>query len=61
MQALPPLSAGNFGKWQVAFSSEEKARLGPILQPLLSQLGYAADDSWYNQHVKEELCAGERL
>jgi hypothetical protein len=61
MKHLPPLSADNFGKWQTAFSSEEKARLGPLLQPLLSQLRYTADDSWYHQNIKEELCASERF
>jgi hypothetical protein len=62
MQNLPLLSADNFGKWAEGFSSEEKARLGPILQPLLNQLGYAKDDRWYKpagQGVREELCADE--
>ncbi len=44
---LPPLKRDNFGKWPKAFTPDEKALIGPILQPLLTELGYADSDLWY--------------
>ncbi|MFC2105124.1 sulfotransferase [Candidatus Bipolaricaulota bacterium] len=44
---MPALKRGNYGKWDEAFTREEKAKLGPILQPLLETLGYAGDVVWY--------------
>jgi hypothetical protein len=46
MTRLPELKVSNYGKWRRAFSDEEKALIGPILNPLLIQLGYA-DSDWY--------------
>jgi len=43
---IPKLRASNYDKWRGAFSEEEKALIGPILNPLLVQLGYASAD-WY--------------
>jgi len=50
LDRLPPLKRHNFGKWQDAFTPEEKALIGPILHPLLEELGYARSDSWYRGH-----------
>jgi len=43
---LPPINASNHNKWS-SMSDEEKQSIGDILNPLLMQLGYATDDSWY--------------
>lgn len=53
MSCLPALKASNYGKWKVAFSGEEKALIGPILNPLLIQLGYADSGSWYKCQTNE--------
>ena len=47
MSRLPSLKENNFGKWKKAFSPQEKALIGPILNDLLIQLGYENSDSWY--------------
>jgi len=47
MALMPPLKRGNYGKWRTAFTQEEKALIGPIINPLLIQLGYADSDEWY--------------
>ncbi len=44
---LPTLKTSNFGKWEKAFSAQEKSQIGPILNPLLQELGYCQDDNWY--------------
>jgi len=49
MSRLPTLKRTNYGKWKQDFSDEEKSRIGPILNPLLVQLGYTGGDSWYKQ------------
>lgn len=46
MSRLPRLRRSNYGKWRDAFSEEEKALIGPILDPFLTQLGYA-NSAWY--------------
>jgi len=47
MSRVPELRISNSGRWQQAWSSEEKTLVGPILGPMLVRLGYAQDDSWY--------------
>ncbi len=47
MSQLPVLKGTNYNKWKDVFSDKEKALIGPIVNPLLVQLGYANDDSWY--------------
>ena len=46
-----PLGADNIrrnaGKWMRELSGEERRTIGPIVQPQLRRLGYAADASWY--------------
>ena len=44
---LPVIENTNYGKWKKAFSDMEKNQIGPILNPLLLQLGYVDSDSWY--------------
>lgn len=46
---IPSLKVSNYDKWRHAFSAEQKESIGPILQPLLSQFGYAKDSSWYQK------------
>jgi hypothetical protein len=46
MTQLPKLKASNYGKWRDALSDEEKALIGPILDPLLTKLDYASG-AWY--------------
>ncbi|MFC1976014.1 sulfotransferase [Chloroflexota bacterium] len=47
MSQLPPLKTSNYNKWKKGFTKEEKSQIGPILNPLLIQLGYENDDTWY--------------
>jgi len=47
MSRLPLLRTHNYGKWKKAYSDAERMQIGPILHPLLVQLGYADSDSWY--------------
>ena len=61
LDQLPPLKRHNFGKWQDAFTPEEKALIGPILHPLLEELGYARSDSWYRGHKPKEANTPGRL
>ena len=49
MRQMPVLKATNFDKWRTAFSDKEKRQIGPILAPLLIQLGYSQDHAWYLQ------------
>jgi hypothetical protein len=49
MDLMPTLKVSNYNKWRHGFSAEQKESIGPILQPLLSQFGYADDSSWYQQ------------
>ena len=44
---MPPVKSTNFNKWEHGFSLAEKQLIGPIINPLLIQLGYAEDDQWY--------------
>ncbi len=44
---MPAVKSANFNKWERGFSSAEKALIGPIINPLLVQLGYAEDDQCY--------------
>ena len=47
MDLIPTLKVTNYNKWRQGFSAEQKACIGPIIQPLLDQYGFADDDSWY--------------
>jgi len=49
MDLMPPLKVSNYDKWRHAFSAQQKERMGPILQPLLLQFGYAKGSSWYQK------------
>ena len=44
----PSFYKGNYGKWQKAFSHEEKKAILPHIQDLLVDFGYSRDDSWTN-------------
>lgn len=44
---MPSIMASNFDKWKSAFAPDEKRLIGPLINPLLVQLGYAEDDHWY--------------
>jgi len=44
---MPELNRTNFGKWETAFSQDEKALIGPTITPLLKKLSYVNDGSWY--------------
>ncbi len=46
-EAFSGIHRNNYEKWRSALSSSEKEEVGPILQPLLYQLGYAGNASWY--------------
>jgi hypothetical protein len=46
MSQLPQLNRSNTNKWRDAFSEADKALIAPVLDPLLTQLGYA-DGAWY--------------
>lgn len=43
----PTLKTTNFNKWETAFDSSEKKKIGPIITDTLIRLGYAKDHSWY--------------
>lgn len=47
MSQIPVLKTSSISKWRDEFSYSEKALIGPILNPLLMQFGYANNDSWY--------------
>jgi hypothetical protein len=49
MDLMPILKISNYNKWRDGFSTEQKESIGPILQPLLTQFGYADDRSWYQR------------
>ncbi len=44
---IPRLRRDNCGKWRERMDDKTKQRVGPVLQPLLEQLEYADDDSWF--------------
>jgi hypothetical protein len=44
---IPTLKTDNYGKWRDSFTTEEKAQIGPILNPLLMSLGYSDSRAWY--------------
>jgi len=49
MQTIPPIRADNTGKWQHAFSTDDLQTIGPLVGPLLIELGYEKDESWYQR------------
>jgi hypothetical protein len=44
---LPPIMGSNFNKWEKGYSVEDKHLIGSTIAPLLIELGYAEDTSWY--------------
>ena len=54
MSRIPSLNRNNYGKWENAFTPEEKAQIGPILHPLLEELGYADSPDWYDSNRTDE-------
>lgn len=48
---MPKIKSGNYNKWVKAFSPDEKQSIGPTINPLLLELGYAENDTWYRESV----------
>ena len=44
---MPAIKSNNYNKWVDGFTKEEKSVIGPILQPLLTELGYTTNEQWY--------------
>jgi hypothetical protein len=40
MQKLPPIKAGNSGKWKTALSEDEQQKVARVIEPTLKHLGY---------------------
>jgi len=40
LASIPALKAGNYNKWPQAFTSDQQADIGTILNPMLQKLGY---------------------
>lgn len=60
MDLMPTLKVSNYDKWRQGFSVEQKACIGPILQPLLSQFGYTDDRSWYQLADSKKTVMNQR-
>lgn len=47
LDKVPQIQRDNTAKWRSAFSDEDLALIGSVLQPTLFKLGYVDDDDWY--------------
>ncbi len=46
-KSVPPLKSGNYNKWEQGLTGKQKQQVGPIIQPILKELGYTKDDNWF--------------
>jgi hypothetical protein len=49
INSLPKILANNTSKWAQAFSADEIRKMGPVLSPMLVELGYEMNHNWYQQ------------
>ena len=49
INSLPKILANNTSKWAHAFNADEIREMGPVLAPMLLELGYEKNHDWYQR------------
>lgn len=47
MDRVPKIMSDNFGKWKREFTQQQLMEIGPVVQGLIEELGYAEGPAWF--------------